>query len=547
MVAVEETDFVIVGAGIAGLRAAIGLAADGARVLHPSEQARQGLRVLVVTKEALDESNTYYAQGGIAVAMSGEEDVALHLDDTVNAGDGLVNREAARVLVEEGPLRVEELLRWGTDFDREAGELMLTREGAHSRNRILHAHGDATGAEIGRSLLRHARAIPNITLLEWTTTTDLMIEDGAVAGVGLLDRDGKVTRVRARAVLLASGGAGQVYSDTTNPAVATGDGIAMAWHAGAEIADMEFYQFHPTALSLPGVQRFLLSEALRGEGAYLRNARGERFMERYHPMLELAPRDVVARAITREGMGSGGEALAVYLDMRHVTQIDPATRFPGISTFLAEHGLALRRDLIPVRPAAHYLMGGVRTDVHGRTSLPGLYAAGEVACTGVHGANRLASNSLLEGLVFGARAAETMRGQAGNRLQGAGYRGAASDDGRGVGSDETGRVLRELQQLMWHNAGLLRDAEGLGAAREAIRAIEGENPVGFDRPLVELRNLQTVAALIVRSALARHESRGAHYRNDFPKRDDAQFGKHSLVSKGGEVTFVDLQRTEALA
>ncbi|MGD0367583.1 MAG: L-aspartate oxidase [Acidobacteriaceae bacterium] len=545
MVAVEETDFVIVGAGIAGLRAAIGLAADGARVLHPSEQARQGPRVLVVTKEALDESNTYYAQGGIAVAMSGEEDVALHLDDTVNAGDGLVNREAARVLVEEGPLRVEELLRWGTDFDREAGELMLTREGAHSRNRILHAHGDATGAEIGRSLLRHARAIPNITLLEWTTTTDLMIEDGAVAGVGLLDRDGKVTRVRARAVLLASGGAGQVYSDTTNPAVATGDGIAMAWHAGAEIADMEFYQFHPTALSLPGVQRFLLSEALRGEGAYLRNARGERFMERYHPMLELAPRDVVARAITREGMGSGGEALAVYLDMRHVTQIDPATRFPGISTFLAEHGLALRRDLIPVRPAAHYLMGGVRTDVHGRTSLPGLYAAGEVACTGVHGANRLASNSLLEGLVFGARAAETMRGQAGNRLQGAGYRGAASDDGRGVGSDETGRVLRELQQLMWHNAGLLRDAEGLGAAREAIRAIEGENPVGFDRPLVELRNLQTVAALIVRSALARHESRGAHYRNDFPKRDDAQFGKHSLVSKGGKVTFVDFQRTES--
>jgi L-aspartate oxidase len=288
-----------------------------------------------------------------------------------------------------------------------------------------------------------------------------------------------------------------------------------------------------------------LSEALRGEGAYLRNARGERFMERYHPMLELAPRDVVARAITREGMGPAGEALPVYLDMRHVTKIDPATRFPGISKFLAEHGLALRRDLIPVRPAAHYLMGGVRTDVHGHTSLPRLYAAGEVACTGVHGANRLASNSLLEGLVFGARAAEAMRGQAGNRLQGAGYRGAASDDGRGVGSDETGRVLRELQQLMWHNAGLLRDAEGLGAAREAIRAIEGENPVGFDRPLVELRNLQTVAALIVRSALARQESRGAHYRNDFPKRDDAQFGKHSLVSKGGKVTFVDFQRTES--
>ena len=483
MAAVEETDFVIVGAGIAGLRAAIGLAADGARVLHPSEQARRGPRVLVVTKEALDESNTYYAQGGIAVAMSGEEDVALHLDDTVNAGDGLVNREAARVLVEEGPLRVEELLRWGTDFDREGGKLMLTREGAHSRNRILHAHGDATGAEIGRSLLRHARAVLNIRLVEWTTTTDLMIEDGAAAGVVLLDRDGKVTRVRARAVLLASGGAGQVYSDTTNPAVATGDGIAMAWRAGAEIADMEFYQFHPTALSLPGVQRFLLSEALRGEGAYLRNAGGERFMERYHPLLELAPRDVVARAITREGMGPVGEALPVYLDMRHVTKIDPATRFPGISKFLAEHGLALRRDLIPVRPAAHYLMGGVRTDVLGRTSLPGLYAAGEVACTGVHGANRLASNSLLEGLVFGARAAEAMRGEAGYRVQGAGYRGQVTGDGLQVTERpkqvavqeprDFSEPLRELRQLMWNGAGLLRDAQDSTQSRRSSQGLPG--------------------------------------------------------------------------
>jgi L-aspartate oxidase len=240
----RETDFLIVGAGIAGLRAAIGLAADGARVL-------------VVTKEALGESNTNYAQGGIAVAMSGENDVALHLDDTINAGDGLVHREAARVLVEEGPLRVEELLRWGTDFDREAGELMLTREGAHSRNRILHAHGDATGAEISRSLLRHARSMPGITLQEWTTTVDLAVEDGAVVGVKLLDRNGELRHVGARTVLLASGGAGQLFSDTTNPAVATGDGIAMAFRAGAEIADMEFYQFHPTALNLPNVPRFL--------------------------------------------------------------------------------------------------------------------------------------------------------------------------------------------------------------------------------------------------------------------------------------------------
>ncbi len=549
MAAVVETDFVIVGAGIAGLRAAIGLAGDGPRVLHPSEQARRGPRVLVVTKEALDESNTYYAQGGIAVAMSGEEDVALHLDDTVNAGDGLVNREAARVLVEEGPVRVEELLRWGTDFDREGGKLMLTREGAHSRNRILHAHGDATGAEIGQSLLRHARAIPNITLLEWTTTTELLVEDGTVGGVMLLGRDGTVTQVRARAVLLASGGAGQVYSETTNPAVATGDGIAMAWRAGAEIADTEFYQFHPTALSLPGVQRFLLSEALRGEGAYLRNARGDRFMERYHQLLELAPRDVVARAITREGMGPAGVTLPVWLDMRHVTKVDPATRFPGISKFLAEHGLDLRRDLIPVRPAAHYLMGGVRTDVHGRTSLPRLYAAGEVACTGVHGANRLASNSLLEGLVFGARAAEAMQG-AEHSEQGTGDRLQVTGRARRVPDDERrdfSQSLRELQKTMWEKAGLLRDAEGLSAANEELRNMGSAIPEEIlDRQAIELGNLLTVGELIVRSALARKESRGAHYRNDFPKRDDAKFGKHSLIAKGEPVSFFDFAAAKVM-
>ncbi len=398
----DRVDFLVVGGGIAGLSAAIRLAEVG--------------RVLVVTKEELAESNTAYAQGGIAVAMGGDEDVRLHLEDTVNAGDGLVNREAARVLVEQGPARVEELLAWGTGFDRERGELMLTREGAHSRSRILHANGDATGREIAVSLLRHVRGIERIELMEWATTVDLLVEDGRVVGVSLLDGEGGLRTVMARAVLLASGGAGQVYSDTTNPAVATGDGIAMAYRAGAEVSDMEFYQFHPTAFSMAGAPRFLLSEALRGEGAWLVNARGERFMERYHPLLELAPRDVVARAIAKGGLE--GE---VFLDMRGARyrygyevlgeELDLVARFPGISRFLAGYGLELGRDLIPVRPAAHYLMGGVRTDVHGRTSLPGLFAAGEVACTGVHGANRLASNSLLEGLVFGALAAEAMAGQ----------------------------------------------------------------------------------------------------------------------------------------
>lgn len=516
MAIARHTDYLIVGAGIAGLRAAIELCETG--------------RVLVVTKEALGESNTNYAQGGIAVAMGGDEDISLHLEDTVRAGDGLVDREAARLLVEEGPVRVEELLRWGTGFDRENGKLMLTREGAHSRNRILHANGDATGAEIGRSLLAHAREQKNITLLEWTTTADLIAEGGSVMGALLLGPDGELVAVRARAVLLASGGAGQVYSDTTNPAVATGDGIAMAWRAGAEISDMEFYQFHPTALSLPGVPRFLLSEALRGEGAYLRNASGERFMERYHPLLELAPRDVVARAIVREGTGENGEQLPVHLDMRHVTGMDLHKRFPGISGFLSRHGLELSRDLIPVRPAAHYLMGGVRTDVDGRTSLAHLYAAGEVACTGVHGANRLASNSLLEGLVFGARAADAMRSTSGPASSEAPMRGSFAEKS----AENTGAMLTHLQQHMWQDAGLLRDAAGLIRMRENLERMR-VSPAA-ERASLELANLHAVAELIVRSALAREESRGAHFRNDFPRRDDARFAKHSVM-RGRTVSF----------
>jgi L-aspartate oxidase len=511
----RETDFIVVGAGIAGLRAAISLAQSG--------------RVLVLTKESLSESNTSYAQGGIAVAMGGEEDVALHLEDTIQAGDGLVDRAAAALLVEEGPKRVEELLSWGTGFDRADGELMLTREGAHSLPRILHANGDATGAEIGRALLAKARSIPNIDLHAWITCVDLLADEitGEVAGLSVLDGDGSRSTIQARAVLLASGGAGQVYSDTTNPAVATGDGIAMAYRAGAEIADMEFYQFHPTALSLPGVPRFLLSEALRGEGAYLRNDRGERFMERYHPLLELAPRDVVARAITREGFGiEPGESRPVYLDMRQVKGIHFAERFPGISAFLKQHGFELGRDLVPVRPAAHYLMGGVRTDHCGQASLRRLYAAGEAACTGVHGANRLASNSLLEGLVFGARAAEAMREERG--LPPPAVSEFPGETGYGSFRED---LLPELQRLMWEKAGLLRDGEGLLSLRSDLERLAGELPIAVDRPSLEVNNLLTIGSLITESALAREESRGAHYRNDFPGRDDKRFARHSVVRR----------------
>jgi L-aspartate oxidase len=505
----DQVDFLVIGAGIAGLSAAIRLADAG--------------RVLVVTKEELAESNTAYAQGGIAVAMGGEEDVALHLEDTMAAGDGLVNRAAAAVLVEQGPKRVEELLEWGTAFDRECGELLRTREGAHSLSRILHANGDATGREIAVSLLRHVIEIPRIELLEWTTSVDLIVEDGRVVGATLLDGEGGLRVMQARAVLLTSGGAGQVYSDTTNPAVATGDGIAMAYRAGAAVSDMEFYQFHPTAFSAPGAPRFLLSEALRGEGAFLVNAKGERFMEQYHPLLELAPRDVVARAITREGMDG-----PVYLDMRHVKK-DLKARFPGISAFLEKYQLELGRDSIPVRPAAHYLMGGVRTDVHGRTSLPGLYAAGEVACTGVHGANRLASNSLLEGLVFGALAAETMVAEAG-----AAETSVTVPPGVVAGGATTEvateRWIAELRGLMWKHAGLLRDGTGLGEARRRLDALAVTMPRGQFRRALEARNLHAVAGLIVASALGREESRGAHYRNDFPTRD--ALPKHSVMLRG---------------
>ena len=534
----DSVDYLIIGAGVAGLRAAVALADHG--------------DVLVVTKESLGESNTHYAQGGIAVAMEGREDVALHLEDTVAAGDGLVHRPAAQALVSEGPERVEELIVWGADFDKRNGELLRTREAAHSHPRILHANGDATGAEISRSLVVFARAHPRIHFAEWTMATALITDAQSAVPVArcaigaelmpaaLEGNSGERKRVFARAILIASGGAGQVYSDTTNPAVATGDGIALAAQAGAELADMEFYQFHPTALSLPGVPRFLLSEALRGEGAYLRNDRGERFMEGYHANLELAPRDVVARAIAREGMGADGESRPVYLDMRHVRGTDLTQRFPGISRFLAAYGLTLQDDLIPVRPAAHYLMGGIRTDLDGRTTLRGLYAAGEAACTGVHGANRLASNSLLEGLVFGARAAQAMLADD-LPLKTAEAAVASAQPMDRADDALVEELIAKLQRSMWANAGLLRQEEtmlqGQADLDEIASSLARLAQAGkSSRRLVEAQALVSVAQAILRAAMARTESRGAHFRNDFPKRDDDNFRKHS-VERDGQVRF----------
>ena len=512
-----ETDFVVIGAGIAGLRAAIELASTG--------------RVLVVTKQELTESNTQYAQGGIAVALSDEDEVGLHLQDTINAGDGLVNAEAAKVLVEEGPERIQELIEWGTQFDREGTKLTFTREAAHSRSRILHAHGDSTGREIGRALAAKARTLSNIQFSEFEFSANLWKPHERVEGVVLI-RDGHGERriIGASAVLLASGGAGQVYSDTTNPQVATGDGIAMAYRAGAAISDMEFFQFHPTALSLGGAPRFLLSEALRGEGAFLRNSELKRFMPEYHQAAELASRDVVARAIVNELQKSQSQRAVVYLDMRHLDAGHLRKRFPRIYETCAQYNLDITKDLIPVRPAAHYLMGGVRTDLEGRSNVPGLFAAGEAACTGVHGANRLASNSLLEGLVFGARAAQAMSKQ----LREARDTHAAAVEAT---SPEREFPVDELKKLMWSKAGVVRNGTGLEQALERINQWQSENVLPSNRREIENLNLLTIANLICRSALARKESRGAHYRTDCPRRDDKKFRKHSVMLGEEGVSF----------
>src|SRR5579863_6257248 len=378
-------DYLVIGAGVAGLRAAIDLAAAG--------------RVLVVAKDTLRESSSEYAQGGIAVALGDDDEVELHEQDTITAGDGLCDQAAVRALVEEGPAAIQELIDWGANFDREGPRLALTREGAHSRRRILHAHGDSTGREIALTLYRKASSLTNIRFQSYAAITELAVDEGVVCGALVFDEEARESHlISARAVLLATGGLGRVYCDTTNPDVATGDGVATAWRAGAGISDIEFVQFHPTALHVEGAPHFLLSEALRGEGAYLINAHGERFMHRYHRLAELAPRDVVSRAIVAELRAT--DALHVFLDLRHRGDRFIRSRFPRIYETCLRYGVDLASQPAPVHPAAHYAMGGVHTDLDGRASLPGLYAAGEAACTGVHGANRLASNSLLEGVVF---------------------------------------------------------------------------------------------------------------------------------------------------
>jgi L-aspartate oxidase len=514
-----NVDFIVVGAGIAGLRASVELASAG--------------QVLCLAKREVTESNTQYAQGGIAAALSDDDEVSLHLEDTLKAGDGLVNEEAARILVEEGPPRIEELIEWGTEFDRAGSRIAFTREGAHSRSRVLHAHGDSTGREIGRALYLKAAAMKPITFREFEFTTDLLLEDGRVVGVRILDQSKQLHEIRAGAVLLATGGLGHVYSNTTNPEVATGDGVAMAFRAGADISDMEFVQFHPTALFLKNAPRFLLSEALRGEGAYLRNLELKRFMPKYHELAELAPRDVVARAITHELELIKRPDAAVYLDLTHLNAARVRQRFPTIYATCMRYNIDIATELVPIRPAAHYAMGGVRTDLWGRTSLPGLYAAGEVACTGVHGANRLASNSLLEGLVYGARAAHEMRQHIRDSKPKSAAARPAGPSSNGNASGGIEKLIQKAQGLMWQHVGVVRDGKALQQVVPELRALQAQLPASSERRAQEAANILEAGLLIARSALAREESRGAHYRLDHPLKDDVKYRKHSVVSADG--------------
>ena len=523
----HKVDFLVLGSGIAGVRAAIELARAG--------------HVLMLNKGALYESSTEYAQGGIAVVLGEDDEVSLHLHDTLQAGDGLCREEAVRILVEEGPRLIQELIEWGMKFDRNGTKLAFTREGAHSRSRVLHAHGDSTGREILRALMAKAKSLHTIQIQPYAFAVDLLAEGRRVVGAEYLDeKTGALKQAVASAVLLATGGMGQVYKETTNPAVATGDGVAIAWRAGATLSDMEFVQFHPTALYVKGAPRFLLSEALRGEGAQLRNIDLERFMPRYHEAAELAPRDIVSRAIVMEMHRCKSEF--VYLDL---TGLDPEhvkKRFPRIYSTCLEYNLDITADLMPVRPAAHYAMGGVATDLQGTTDLEGLYAAGEVAATGVHGANRLASNSLLEGLVYGAQAARAMSGQ---KTSSAAARGedrtrtpmSASNPGGTKPVPEVENILCTVRSLMWEKVGILRQGRDLSDAVKRLLSLTLPTPASPSRPYYEALNILEVARVIARSALAREESRGAHYRTDFPLKADTTPPQHSFVSRDTAVLF----------
>ncbi|MFN3532158.1 MAG: L-aspartate oxidase [Candidatus Brocadia sp.] len=512
------TDILIIGSGVAGLSAAI--------------EASKHCSVLVVTKDKIDENNTAYAQGGIAVVLSEKDTVAKHIKDTLDAGQGLCDTTMVKTIISDGPKRVTELIEWGAAFDREDDQLVFTQEGGHRFPRIIRAKGDSTGKEIEQTLIRTVKGNKNVKVFEHTFTIDLVTRDGICHGVVAWHAKKGYILIWAKRTILATGGCGQVYRETTNPAVATGDGLAMAYRAGAALQDMEFVQFHPTTLYIAGAVRFLISETVRGEGGILRNKKGERFMPRYHPQAELAPRDVVSQSILKEMQKT--DHTNVYIDIRHIPKERLYARFPRIKEICASFGIDIAKDLIPVRPSAHYMIGGIKADRFFRTTVKQLYACGEAACTGMHGANRLGSNSLLEGLVTGHTAGKDA---CGSILKSARklipYAVRESMGLSKISWLDLDDIRNSLKSLMWRDAGIERDERHLLEAEEMIEMWgsyvmdkEFSNPTGW-----ELQNMILVSRLIVSSALKRKESRGVHHRSDYPETDNVHWKKHITVKK----------------
>jgi len=508
-------DYIIVGSGIAGLYIALLAIEQGS--------------VLILTKGSIDDCNTKYAQGGIAVAMAKDDSPELHFKDTMAAGDGLCDAEAVRILTDEAADCIADLIKSGVPFDTLDGEITLTREAAHSVPRIMHAGGDATGEHIEVTLSRHVRSTPT-KILENCLASEILVQNGKVTGVRSLDcRTGSVEEYGCQFLILATGGAGKLFKYTTNSDVVTGDGIALAFEAGAEISDIEFFQFHPTVLRLPGVAPFLISEAVRGEGGILRNVEGHRFMPDYVAEAELAPRDIVARSIVYEMEKT--HSARVFLDVTHLSPRLITTRFPHIYRFCRDHGLDITKGLIPVAPAAHYLMGGVKVNNWGETNIPGLFAAGETACTGVHGANRLASNSLLESVVFSKRVMQRTEIATSSE---SGQPTAASRHhslpNREPSSNAPPLNLPNLQSLMWDKVGIIRSGKSLEEAASILATWESLLSQPSDRPSYELNNLVLCARLVTEAALLRKESRGAHFRTDFPQ-TSPEWQRHIVFRK----------------
>jgi L-aspartate oxidase len=509
----KQYDYIIIGSGIAGLYTAL--------------MAKEHGSVLVITKGGLEDCNTRHAQGGIAAAIGRNDSTELHFKDTIAAGDGLCDEGAVRILVNEAPQRITELVHFGVPFDTLEGEITLTREAAHSVPRILHAGGDATGEHIEVTLSNQIR-LSGIQVLEDSLVTEILVEKGKVQGVKVLDcRTGSTEQFAGRFMILSTGGAGQLYKFNTNSDIATGDGLLLAYNAGAEIADMEFYQFHPTALSLPGVAPFLISEAVRGEGGILRNGEGRAFMKDYAEKGDLAPRDIVARSIVYEMEKT--KTTRVYIDVTHLPPVRITTRFPHIYQFCLEHNLNITKELIPVAPAAHYMIGGVKTNSWGETNISGLFACGETACTAIHGANRLASNSLLEAVVFSKRIIEkTINGKNAAVSGNAEYLSEThSLERREDASSGIIPTFSALQTLLWEEVGIMRNKEGLARAVETLAAWQNRIPQPADRPTWELSSLIAAGRFVAEAALIRKESRGAHFRSDYPKRSNRW--KHHIV------------------